>query len=222
METPRKVLLTTLKDLRENEFKEFKSHLEEKVLGFPRIPKSELEKAADRLDTRDLMFLYYGIHTIKVTTAVLKEIPRNDLVEELSKFHQTLKEETTSCPGGDHFLSWGRPLPVLGETTSCPGGDHFLSWGRPLPVLGDTTSCPGGDHFLSWGIPLPVPLPVLGETTSCPGGDHFLSRRRPLPVLGLHVGVLNGGFSLVTVCLTDCNKVFLKQRVKDCDRHQVQ
>ncbi|KAI4794884.1 hypothetical protein KUCAC02_031780 [Chaenocephalus aceratus] len=85
METPRKVLLTTLKDLRENEFKEFKSHLEEKVLGFPRIPKSELEKAADRLDTRDLMFLYYGIHTIKVTTAVLKEIPRNDLVEELSK-----------------------------------------------------------------------------------------------------------------------------------------
>ncbi|KAJ4920480.1 hypothetical protein JOQ06_022005, partial [Pogonophryne albipinna] len=98
-------------------------------------------------------------------------------------------EETTSCPGGDYFLSWRRPLPVLEETTSCPGGttscprgDHFLSWRRPLPVLEETTSCPGGDHFLSWGRP----LPVLEETTSCPGGDHFLSWRRPLPVLGLH------------------------------------
>ncbi|KAI4793780.1 hypothetical protein KUCAC02_032499, partial [Chaenocephalus aceratus] len=87
--------------------------------------------------------------------------------------------ETTSCPGGDHFLSWGRPLPVL-------GGDHFLSWGRPLPVLGETT-------FLSW----------RGETTSCPGGNHFLSWGRPLPVLGE---------------TTSCPG----QRVKDCDRHQVQ
>ncbi|KAI4798970.1 hypothetical protein KUCAC02_019339 [Chaenocephalus aceratus] len=164
METPRKVLLTTLNNLEKKDLKTFKWYLAEEVLKFPGIPKSELEKAADRMDTVDLMFLYYGIHTIKVTIEVLKEIPRNDLVKKLSEF--------PSDPEG-----W--------STVESRGSEQE-----------ETTSCPGGDHFLSWG--------------------------RPLPVLGLHVGVLNGGFSLVTVCLTDCNKVFLKQRVKDCDRHQVQ
>ncbi|KAK1888558.1 Caspase b [Dissostichus eleginoides] len=85
METPREVLFKTLKDLGENEFKKFKWHLEGKVLGFPGIPKSELEKA-DRGDTVDLMLRDYDINTIKVTREVLKKIPRNDLEEELSEF----------------------------------------------------------------------------------------------------------------------------------------
>ena len=85
METPRKVLKRTLQSLGEDDFKEFKWELQEEVQGFPGIPKSDLEKA-DRMDTVDLMLLYYGIHTFKVTREVLREINQNALEEELSKF----------------------------------------------------------------------------------------------------------------------------------------
>ena len=83
MET-HKVLLKTLKALKEEEFKEFKWYLKKKVLEFPGIPKSELEKA-DRMETVDLMRTYYGRRDIKVTREVLKQIPRNDLLEALSE-----------------------------------------------------------------------------------------------------------------------------------------
>ncbi|XP_034054924.1 NLR family CARD domain-containing protein 3-like [Gymnodraco acuticeps] len=99
METPREVLLTTLEHLEEKDLKKFKWFLEKKVLTFPGIPKSRLEKAADRMDTVDLMLPYYGIHTIKVTIDVLKEIPRNDLVEELSKFPSDPEDILTKCQG---------------------------------------------------------------------------------------------------------------------------
>ncbi|KAK1889224.1 Caspase b [Dissostichus eleginoides] len=98
METPREVLFKTLKDLGENEFKDFKWYLQGKVLGFPGIPKSELEKA-DRGDTVDLMLRDYDINTIKVTREVLKKIPRNDLEEELSKFPSDPKDILTKCQG---------------------------------------------------------------------------------------------------------------------------
>ncbi|KAF3850372.1 hypothetical protein F7725_020091 [Dissostichus mawsoni] len=84
METPREVLLGTLESLGKKELKKFKWCLEGKFLGFPGIPKSELEKA-DQMDTVDLMLLYYDINTIKVTREVLKKIPRNDLEEKLSE-----------------------------------------------------------------------------------------------------------------------------------------
>ncbi|XP_034003922.1 NACHT, LRR and PYD domains-containing protein 3-like [Trematomus bernacchii] len=98
METPREVLFKTLKDLGENEFKDLKWYLEGKVLGFPGIPKSELEKA-DRGDTVDLMLRDYDINTIKVTRDVLKKIPRNDLEEELSKFPSDPEDILTKCQG---------------------------------------------------------------------------------------------------------------------------
>ncbi|KAI9528287.1 hypothetical protein NQZ68_021928 [Dissostichus eleginoides] len=91
METPREVLFKTLKDLGDDEFKEFKWYLQGKVLGFPGIPKSELEKA-DRGDTVDLMLRDYDINTIKVTREVLKKIQRNDLEKELSEFPSDPKE----------------------------------------------------------------------------------------------------------------------------------
>ena len=94
METPREVLLQTLEDLEEKDLKKFKWCLEEEVLKFPGIPKSRLQKAADQMDTVDLMLPYYGIHTIKVTREVLKMIPRNDLEEELSKFPSDPEEFT--------------------------------------------------------------------------------------------------------------------------------
>ncbi|KAF3850377.1 hypothetical protein F7725_020096, partial [Dissostichus mawsoni] len=100
METPREVLLGTLESLGKKELKKFKWCLEGKFLGFPGIPKSELEKA-DQMDTVDLMLLYYDINTIKVTREVLKKIPRNDLEEKLS--------ETSSDPKG-RSLKNGRTI----------------------------------------------------------------------------------------------------------------
>ena len=84
METRRNALLTILESLREEEFKKFKWCLEDKVLGFPGIPESRLQKA-DRMDTVQLMLQHYGTNTIKVTREVLKKIPRNDLENKLSE-----------------------------------------------------------------------------------------------------------------------------------------
>ncbi|XP_033971413.1 stonustoxin subunit alpha-like [Trematomus bernacchii] len=107
METP-KVLLKTLKALKEEEFKDFKWYLKEKVLELPGIPTSELEKA-ERRETVDLMRTHYGKHVIKVTREVLKEIPRNDLLEALS--------ESSSDPKGEKLLSAGREHPLCSLET---------------------------------------------------------------------------------------------------------
>ncbi|XP_033971325.1 protein NLRC3-like, partial [Trematomus bernacchii] len=98
METPRKVLKITLQSLGDDDFKDFKWELQEKVLGFPGIPKSELEKA-DRRDTVDLMLRDYGINTIKVTREVLREINQNALEEKLSKFPSDPEDILTKCQG---------------------------------------------------------------------------------------------------------------------------
>ncbi|XP_033975903.1 NACHT, LRR and PYD domains-containing protein 4-like [Trematomus bernacchii] len=111
METP-KFLLKTLKALKEEEFKEFKWHLQEEVLELPGIPKSELEKA-DRMETVDLMRTHYGRHDIKVTREVLKEIPRNDLLEALSES----SSESSSDRKGEKLLSAGREDPLCSLDT---------------------------------------------------------------------------------------------------------
>ena len=85
MATPEQVLLGTLEDLGEDDFKKFKwLLLQEGVLeGFPAIRKSRLENA-DRMDTVDQMVQTYCINTIKVTRMVLREINQNILMEKLS------------------------------------------------------------------------------------------------------------------------------------------
>ncbi|KAJ4922155.1 hypothetical protein JOQ06_021736, partial [Pogonophryne albipinna] len=98
METPRKALLRILQSLGEKDFKEFKWTLQEEVLGFPGIPKSQLEKA-DQMDTVDLMLLYYCVNTIKVTREVLGEINQNNLVAKLSKIPSDPKDILTKCQG---------------------------------------------------------------------------------------------------------------------------
>ncbi|KAM9363823.1 protein NLRC3-like [Symphorus nematophorus] len=78
-------LLKTLKDLTDDEFKEFKWHLKQPGIleDNKTIKVSELEKA-DRQDTVDLMVNTCGLHgALKVTRKVLEKIPRNDLVQSL-------------------------------------------------------------------------------------------------------------------------------------------
>ncbi|XP_073348428.1 protein NLRC3-like [Pagrus major] len=92
MATPKQVLLGTLEDLGEDDFKKFKWLLQQEgvVEGFTAIRKSRLENA-DRMDTVDQMVQTYCINTIKVTRMVLGEMNQNDLREKLSN---TISEPT--------------------------------------------------------------------------------------------------------------------------------
>uniref|UniRef100_A0A3B4T908 NACHT domain-containing protein n=1 Tax=Seriola dumerili TaxID=41447 RepID=A0A3B4T908_SERDU len=86
MVTPKEVLLGTLEDLGEEDFKKFKWYLREQgvLQGFQAIRESRLENA-DRMNTVDQMFQAYCINTIKVVRMVLGKMKKNDLVENLSK-----------------------------------------------------------------------------------------------------------------------------------------
>lgn len=83
--TREELLLRALKDLGDNELKEFKWYLQKSdVLGsFPIIHKSQLDKA-DRTDTVDQMLQTYCEKTLEVTKKVLRKLHRNDLVLILS------------------------------------------------------------------------------------------------------------------------------------------
>ncbi|KAF3703286.1 NLR family CARD domain-containing protein 3 CARD15-like protein Caterpiller protein 16.2 [Channa argus] len=83
--TPEELLLRVLKDLGDNELKEFKWYLQksEVLERFPIIPKSRLDKA-DRPDTVDQMLQTYCKNTLEVTKKVLRKLDRNDLVRILS------------------------------------------------------------------------------------------------------------------------------------------
>uniref|UniRef100_G3NAR5 Pyrin domain-containing protein n=1 Tax=Gasterosteus aculeatus aculeatus TaxID=481459 RepID=G3NAR5_GASAC len=82
-----KEILIILKELKEEDFKEFKWHLNHPSPEDHRsIPRSDLENK-DRMDTVDLMEQYYGKDSVQVAVEVLKEIQRNDLAEKLSKMN---------------------------------------------------------------------------------------------------------------------------------------
>ncbi|XP_028425819.1 caspase recruitment domain-containing protein 8 [Perca flavescens] len=78
-------VLNTLEDLREEEFEKFKWFLtnSEHVKNTP-IPVSKLENA-NRIKTYDLMMQYFSANgAVEVSKQILKDIPRNDLVERLT------------------------------------------------------------------------------------------------------------------------------------------
>lgn len=78
-------LLRALKDLGDDELKEFKWYLQrsEVLERFPIIPRSHLDKA-DRPDTVNQMLQTYCENSLEVTKKVLRKIDRNDLVQILS------------------------------------------------------------------------------------------------------------------------------------------
>ncbi|XP_039646752.1 uncharacterized protein LOC120552638 [Perca fluviatilis] len=91
-------VFNTLEDLREEEFKKFKWFLtnSEHVKNTP-IPVSRLENA-DRIKTYDLMMQYFtATGAVEVSKQILKDIPRNDLVERLTAIPGTTapKPKTT-------------------------------------------------------------------------------------------------------------------------------
>ncbi|XP_024119718.2 NACHT, LRR and PYD domains-containing protein 12-like [Oryzias melastigma] len=105
-----KVLLKILKQLSEENFKEFKSYVTNEgfLENFPAIPPFKLENK-NRVDTVTVMFQTYSVHTLKVTKIVLQDISVNDLVD---KYLTDLPEQSGT--------------PAARETTSSLGkaGDH--------------------------------------------------------------------------------------------------
>ncbi|XP_029922303.1 protein NLRC3-like, partial [Myripristis murdjan] len=85
MATPVVLLLQVLKDLRNEELKEFKWFLQQPGIlnELPAIPKSQLE-TENRHETLDEMVKTYSLYTVEVTKMVLTQINRNDLVEQLA------------------------------------------------------------------------------------------------------------------------------------------
>ncbi|KAF1394427.1 hypothetical protein PFLUV_G00000160 [Perca fluviatilis] len=78
-------LFNTLEDLKEEEFKKFKWHLQQQDIleGYQSIKVAKLEKA-ERQDTVDVMVNTYQLQgALKVTKKVLELINRNDLVQSL-------------------------------------------------------------------------------------------------------------------------------------------
>ncbi|KAF1378007.1 hypothetical protein PFLUV_G00206750 [Perca fluviatilis] len=92
-------LLNTLKDLSDEEFKEFKWFLQQTdiLVGFQAIPKNQLENA-DRLDTVDKIIQTFSHQSVEVVKLVFKKINRNDLVEKLSSISPGAQGESPSKP----------------------------------------------------------------------------------------------------------------------------
>ncbi|XP_078140677.1 NACHT, LRR and PYD domains-containing protein 3-like [Centroberyx gerrardi] len=116
----KELLLETLNDLGDEDFKSFRWFLQQDDIleGFPAIPKSRLEKA-DRLDTVDQMVQTYSENTLEVTKKVLMKINRNDLEQSLSN--------NSSGPEGD--------VSTVGETSENRGSSSIQPQSAPLPHL---------------------------------------------------------------------------------------
>uniref|UniRef100_G3N8D6 Pyrin domain-containing protein n=1 Tax=Gasterosteus aculeatus TaxID=69293 RepID=G3N8D6_GASAC len=112
MEKVKKEILIILKELKEEDFKEFKWHLNHPSPEDHRsIPRSDLENK-DRMDTVDLMEQYYGKDFVQVAVEVLKEIQRNDLAEKLSQilFLTTGTSKTDNMDPGKIITNCQREL----------------------------------------------------------------------------------------------------------------
>ncbi|XP_030001387.1 uncharacterized protein LOC115427121 [Sphaeramia orbicularis] len=101
METPKEMLLGSLRELFSEDFKMFKWYLHQGDIlnqnGFSAIPKSKLENA-DKLDVVDLMDQTYDANIIKVATMVLVKMKRNDLVK--THFKKTSEPTEPSAESG--------------------------------------------------------------------------------------------------------------------------
>ncbi|KAL7393404.1 hypothetical protein ABVT39_010347 [Epinephelus coioides] len=109
-----KRLFKMLKELTDEEFKEFKWYL-------LRISKCQRQNT-DRVHLVDLMLQTYTQESVEVAKDILKEIGRNDLVQLLS--------DTSSGPGD---LDLDLPMPHLYSYPLHPEGPATEDQGHPLP-----------------------------------------------------------------------------------------
>uniref|UniRef100_A0AAQ4S3F3 NACHT, LRR and PYD domains-containing protein 12-like n=1 Tax=Gasterosteus aculeatus aculeatus TaxID=481459 RepID=A0AAQ4S3F3_GASAC len=90
MEKVKEDIIKMLKELKEDEFKDFKWYLENNSSpeDLRKIPACDLENA-DRRQTVDLMVWCYDTDSVQVAREVLKKIPRMDLLDKLPQIPPT-------------------------------------------------------------------------------------------------------------------------------------
>ncbi|XP_036372618.1 NACHT, LRR and PYD domains-containing protein 3-like isoform X3 [Megalops cyprinoides] len=127
------LLLDYLKEFCEQEFKEFKWHLSQKVLkGFPPIPRGQVTKL-DKMDLVDVMVnTYCDEGALKISLKILKKMNQYGLAQRLERDLQKLCPMLTmGCPEPSEMLP---PSTVLTKGLSEPP----LSFAVPpkeLPLL---------------------------------------------------------------------------------------
>ncbi|XP_077942499.1 NLR family CARD domain-containing protein 3-like isoform X5 [Gasterosteus aculeatus] len=106
MEKVKKEIFKILKQLKEEDFKEFKWYLEnDSSPEDPRsIPPCDLQNA-DRMNTVDLMVRCYDTDSVQVAVKVLEEMQMNDLAEKLSKTNSTGKPNPVGGDGGQEIIA---------------------------------------------------------------------------------------------------------------------
>ncbi|XP_078022665.1 E3 ubiquitin-protein ligase TRIM21-like [Epinephelus lanceolatus] len=114
-------LLNALEDLTEDDFKNFKWHLEQPDIleGYQAIKVSKLEEA-ERRDTVNVMASSYTLDgALNVTKKVLEKINRNDLVQSLSDTSSGPRAtSSTSAPSDAASASSASPSPSHTQTAS--------------------------------------------------------------------------------------------------------
>ena len=85
-----------LDELKTYEFKQFRETLNrpEKLQGFPKIPRSGLEKA-DRLDIVTLMASAYNANILHVAEVLFRNINRHDIADMISLVNKAAAERST-------------------------------------------------------------------------------------------------------------------------------
>ncbi|KAM9492155.1 uncharacterized protein ACWYII_004110 isoform 2-T6 [Salvelinus alpinus] len=111
------LLLTTLKELTEEQLETFQFHLTTSQLpGFPPIPESQLENV-DRQDTVDQMVQRYGHEeAVEITVEILMEMNLHDLAKKLQRDHRG--KTTITQPAGGTAVIKGRLSKMTSRNTT--------------------------------------------------------------------------------------------------------
>ncbi|XP_029502174.1 NACHT, LRR and PYD domains-containing protein 12-like isoform X1 [Oncorhynchus nerka] len=164
------LLLATLEELVEAEFKTFKWHLtQDLVKGFPHIPVSQLENT-DRLDTIKKMVETYGPEgTVKISLEILRKMSQNQLAKTLKNEYD---EVETTEPAECSFASrvedrlkcyLKKKYGCIYEGTSKEG--DFIYLNQIFTELHVFEGAWGGVRDEHEVIHLNIRTPVTGETT---------------------------------------------------------
>uniref|UniRef100_A0AAQ4RHF8 NACHT, LRR and PYD domains-containing protein 12-like n=1 Tax=Gasterosteus aculeatus aculeatus TaxID=481459 RepID=A0AAQ4RHF8_GASAC len=106
MEKVKEDIIKMLKELKEDEFKDFKWYLENNSSpeDLRKIPACDLENA-DRRQTVDLMVWCYDTDSVQVAREVLKKIPRMDLLDKLPQIPPTSKPKPVGGDRGQEIIA---------------------------------------------------------------------------------------------------------------------
>ncbi|XP_035631290.1 NACHT, LRR and PYD domains-containing protein 3-like [Oncorhynchus keta] len=157
------LLLATLEELVEAEFKTFKWHLtQDLVKGFPHIPVSQLENT-DRLDTIKKMVETYGLEgTVKISLEILRKMSQNQLAKTLKNEYDEV--ETTEPAVEDKLKCYlKKKYGCIYEGTSKEG--DFIYLNQIFTELHVFEGAWGGVRDEHEVIHPNIRTPVTGETT---------------------------------------------------------